>query len=186
MRQILEPSAPEIINLVTEEIKDKESFECTKSAWMNIFLSLPELTYVPTLTTSFSINTSTVPPPIFESEDPSILDLLQHFELTPLPYSPVTTHTSDHCHFGTFMPFLIGNASITPLSSHTHVYTIPEPRVRVTLLVTTMSETCVPVIFISTISVSAPRATLCQIRQSFYAPVSVPSGGNHVPLSLIH
>ena len=117
--QILEPLAPEIINLVSEEIKDRESFEFTKSAWMNIFLSLPELTYVPTLTTSFSINTSTVPPPIFESEDPSILGLLQHFEPTPLSCSPITTHTSDCCHFGTAVSSLIGDAPIPPLSSHT-------------------------------------------------------------------
>ncbi|KAL1813925.1 hypothetical protein ACET3Z_023990 [Daucus carota] len=98
--QILEPLAPEIINLVSEEIKDRESFEFTKSAWINIFLSLPELTYVPTLTTSFSINTSTVPPPIFE--------------------------------------------------------------------------------------IPAPHTTLCQNSESFYAPVSVPSGGDYVPLSLVH
>ena len=53
--QIVEPLAPEIINLVSEEIKDRESFEFTKSAWINIFLSLPEVTYVPTLTTSIVI-----------------------------------------------------------------------------------------------------------------------------------
>uniref|UniRef100_A0A164XP17 Uncharacterized protein n=1 Tax=Daucus carota subsp. sativus TaxID=79200 RepID=A0A164XP17_DAUCS len=109
---ILEPLAPEIINLVSEEIKDRESFEFTKSAWMNIFLSLPELTYVPTLTTTFSINTSTVPPPIFESEDPSILGLLQHFKPTPLSYSPITTHTSDCCHFGTDVSSLIRDTPI--------------------------------------------------------------------------
>ena len=28
--------------------------------------------------------------------------------------------------------------------------------------------------------------TLCQISGSFYAPVSVPSGGDYVPLSLVH
>ena len=52
-RQILEPPAFEIINLVSEEIKDRESFKFTKNDGMNIFPSLPELTFVRTLTTSF-------------------------------------------------------------------------------------------------------------------------------------
>ena len=121
---------------------------------MEILPSLHELNFVPTLITSFSVTTSS--PPISESGVPFILDLLRHFEPTSLPYSPATTHTSDHCHFGTSMPSLIGNASITALSNHTPVYTISEPRVRVTPLVTTMLETCVPFTFISTVTVSAP------------------------------
>ena len=114
------------------------------------------------------------------------MGLLQHFESTPLSYSPITTHTSDCGHFGTVVPSLIGDAPIPPLSSHTHVYTTLKPRVRVTPLVTTMSETCVLFTFISTISVSAPHTALCQISGSFYAPVFVPSGGVYVPLSLVH
>ena len=153
---------------------------------MNIFLSLPELTYVPTLTTSFSINTSTIPPPIFESEDPSILGLLQHFEPTPLSYNPITTHTFNCCRFGTAVFSSIGDDPIPPLSSHAHVYTTFKPWVRVTPLVTTMLETCEPFTFISTISVSAPHTTLCHISESFSATISVPSGGDYVPLSLVH
>ena len=83
------------------------------------------------------------------------------------------------------MPSLIGNASMTALSSHTPVYTISEPRVRVTPLFTTMSETCVPFTFISTISVSAPQTILCQISGSFSAPASIPSGGDYVAPSLV-
>ena len=81
---------------------------------------------------------------------------------------------------------LIGDDHIPPLSSHTHVYTTFKPRVRVTPLVTTMSETCVPFTFTSTISVSVPHTALCQISGSFYVLVSVPSGGDYVPLSLVH
>ena len=127
--QILEPPTPEIINLVSasEEIKDRESSKFTKSDGINISPSLPDLTYVLTLTTSFWFTTLFVPPLVYESVDPSFLDLLQYFEPTSLPYSPFTTHTSDHCHCETFMPSLIGNASITTLSSHTPVYTISEP-----------------------------------------------------------
>ena len=66
---------------------------------MDILPSLPELNFVPTLVTYFSITTSTTP--VSESGVPFILDFLRHFEPTSLPYSPVTTHTSDHCHFGT-------------------------------------------------------------------------------------
>ena len=84
------------------------------------------------------------------------------------------------------MSSVIGNASITALSSHTPVYTISELRFRATPLVTTMLETCVPFTFISTILVSTPQNTLCQICGSFSAPVSVPSGGDCVPLSLVH
>ena len=49
-----------------------------------------------------------------------------------------------------------------------------------------MLETWEPFIFISTIPVSASHTTLCQINESFYAPISVPSGGDYVPLSLVH
>ena len=35
--QLLEPRAPEIINLVSEEIKNRESFEFTKKDGMIIF-----------------------------------------------------------------------------------------------------------------------------------------------------
>ena len=61
--QILEPPTPEIINLVYvyEEIKDIESSKFTKSDGMYIFASLLDLTYVPTLTTSFSFTTPIVP-----------------------------------------------------------------------------------------------------------------------------
>ena len=69
--QILESPAPEII--VSKENKDRVSFEFTKSGGMNIFLSLSELTSFPTLTTSFSITTSTIPPLVSESGDPSAL-----------------------------------------------------------------------------------------------------------------
>ena len=150
------------------------------SDWINIFLSLPELTYVPTLTTSFSINTSTVHPLIFQSEDPSILGLLQHFEPTPFSYSPITTHTC--CPFGTTVSSLIGDDPTPPFEqSHPCLY-----HIRITPLVTTMLETCEPFTFISTIPVSASHTTLCQINESFYAPISVPSGGDYVPLSLVH
>ena len=100
--QRVEPPTPDIINFVFEEIEDKESSEFNKSDGMDIFPSLPELNSVPTLTTSFWDTTSTVRPSISESGDPAILDLLRNFEPTSLPYSLVTTHTSDHCHFGTF------------------------------------------------------------------------------------
>ena len=167
-KQILEPPAPEIISLVSEEIEDRVSSEFTKSDEMDIFPSLPMMTFV-----HIFISVTTLTPPVSKSGDLSILDLLRHFETAHLQYSLVTTPTSNHYHFGIFMHSLIGNASKTPLSSHTRVYTISEPRVRVTPL-TTMSETCVPFTFISTISVSAPQTTLCQISGSFSTLVSVP------------
>ena len=71
--QIFEPPTPEIINLVFEEIGDKESSEFNKSDGMDIFPSLPEMISVPTLTTSFSDTTSTVPPLVSENGDPSRL-----------------------------------------------------------------------------------------------------------------
>ena len=52
-KQILEPPVFEIINLVSEEMKDRESFKFTENDGMNIFPSLTELTFVRTLTTSF-------------------------------------------------------------------------------------------------------------------------------------
>ena len=64
------------------------------------------------------VTTSTVPPPVFENGDLFILDLIQHFEPTPLPYSPNTTHTSNCYNFGTNIATL--------LFIH-----YPEPRVQV-------------------------------------------------------
>ena len=66
--QVLEPPTPEIINLLFEKIEDRESSEFNKNDRIDIFPSLPELTSVPTLTTYFSVTTSTVPPPILRGE----------------------------------------------------------------------------------------------------------------------
>ena len=125
--QIIQPPTPEIINLVFEEIEDRESSEFNKSNGMDIFPSLPKLTFVPTLTTSFSITIGTVPPPVYENGDLSILDLFQHFEPTPLSYRPITTHTFNSYYFETDVSSLIRDAPIPPLSSHTPVYTMSEP-----------------------------------------------------------
>ena len=62
--EILEPPAPAIIDLLYEESEDIVSFEFTKNDKMDIFPSLPELISISTWTTSFSVTTSTVPPPI--------------------------------------------------------------------------------------------------------------------------
>ena len=97
-KQILEPPAPEIISLVSEEIEDRVSSEFTKSDEMDIFPSLPMMTFV-----HIFISVTTLTPPVSKSGDLSILDLLRHFETTHLQYSIVTTPTSNYYHFGIFM-----------------------------------------------------------------------------------
>ena len=78
--QIVEPPTPEIINLVFEEIQDRESSEFNESHGMDIFPSSPEMT---SLTTSFSVTTSIVPPPISEKRVLSFLTCLEILSLRP-------------------------------------------------------------------------------------------------------
>ncbi|XP_063938787.1 uncharacterized protein LOC108198940 [Daucus carota subsp. sativus] len=155
--QIIEPPAPEIIDLVSDDTGDimgMIDFETDMH---------PEVTTTPLPTTLVAPVTTSTPVPATVEGEPTVLELLSPFEPTPYPLTHETHTVMDHYHFDTMVSAPVEGPVIPPPIS-----TVPPPVI----------STPIPPI---SVPVHAPMTTSFQIDGSIPLPVPTAVGDDVAP-----